>query len=94
MGGGCGIHWRAFAHLSAAGFRDLESFSFDIDQPYTHEAWRGRIRASAGVGASLDPEAVARFDADHAKLLAERFPEEPVLAPHRVFALIGRKPLD
>jgi SAM-dependent methyltransferase len=94
MGGGCGIHWRWFADLSFAGFRDLESFSFDVDQPYSHEAWRGRVRASAGVGASLDAEAVARFDADHARLLAERFPEEPVAAPHRVFALIGRKAAD
>src|SRR5918996_1531463 len=32
---------------------------FDLEVPYSHEAWRGRIRASAGVGASLSPEGVA-----------------------------------
>jgi SAM-dependent methyltransferase len=91
MGGGCGIHWRWFADLSAGGFLALESFSFDVDQPYSPEAWRGRIRASAGVAATLDAAAVQRFDAEHAALIAERFPEEPLKAPHRVFALIGRK---
>jgi SAM-dependent methyltransferase len=90
--GGCGIHWRWFADLSAGGFIALESFSFDVDQPYTHKAWLGRVRASAGVAAPLDPDAVARFDTEHAALLAERFPHEPLRAPHRVFALIGRKP--
>jgi SAM-dependent methyltransferase len=91
MAGGCGIHWRWFADLSAAGFLALESFSFDVHQPYSHEAWRGRIRASAGVAASLDGNAVSRFDAEHATLLAERFPAEPLRVPHRVFALIGRQ---
>ena len=62
MGGGCGIHWRWFADLSSGGFIALESFSFDVDQPYSHEAWRGRIRASAGVAATLDAAAVQRFD--------------------------------
>jgi hypothetical protein len=60
--------------------------------PYTHESWRGRIRASAGIAASLPADAVARFDVAHAHMLSERFPQEPLLTPHRVFALIGRKP--
>jgi len=92
MGGGCGIHWRWFADLEGAGFTGLECFSFDLDQPYSHEAWRGRIRASAGIAASLPPQAVAAFDAEHAQLLAARFPQPLLQAPHRVFALLGRKP--
>jgi ubiquinone/menaquinone biosynthesis C-methylase UbiE len=47
--------WRYYpwiGDLSAAGFARLESFSFDEETPYTHEAWRGRVRASAGIGAS------------------------------------------
>lgn len=92
LAGGSGIHWRWFADLSTAGFVALESFSFDVHQLYTHESWRGRIRASAGVAAVLAPEAVERFDGEHAALLSERFPAEPLHVPHRVFALIGRKP--
>jgi SAM-dependent methyltransferase len=93
LAGGNGIYGRWFTDLSTAGFCGLESFSFDAAQPYSHEAWRGRIRASAGVAASLDKDAVARFDAEHAALLAKRFPEQPLLVPHRVFALVGRKVL-
>jgi hypothetical protein len=75
-----------------AGFRDLETFSFDEDTPYSHQAWRGRIRASAGVGASLSPDAVEHFDDSLAELLAERFPEDPLAVLHRCFALICRAP--
>lgn len=90
---GHGIHYKEFADLTAAGFKSLQSFSYDEDVVYSHEAWRGRIRASAGVAASLAPEAVRAFDAAHAKLLATRFNKDPMSIPHRVFALIGRKPL-
>ena len=75
-----------------AGFRDTEIFAYEHAQVISHEAWRGRIRASAGVGASLSPEAVARFDAEFAELLRVRFPEEPLTVPHRVFALVAVRP--
>src|SRR5438067_1726011 len=72
-------------------FRDLQSFSYDVDVPNSHEAWRGRSRASAGVGASLSPEKVAVFDAELATLLRERYPQDPLAIPHRVFAIVGSK---
>jgi hypothetical protein len=75
-----------------AGFSRLETFSFDLDVPYSHEAWRGRIRASAGVGASLSPDGVAAFDGELQALLAEKFPQEPLAVLHRVFAAIGKAP--
>jgi hypothetical protein len=77
--------------VGSAGFAEIETFSFDIDAPYSHEAWRGRVRASAGVGGSLPADAVARFDAELAELLAGEFPEEPLLTPHRAWALVGKK---
>jgi len=92
MGGGTGFHPEELADVALAGFGDIETFSFDIAVPYTHEDWRGRIRASAGVGASLAPEAVARFDSALAALLAERFPDDPLAVPHRCFALVCRAP--
>jgi SAM-dependent methyltransferase len=90
--GGTGIHPWDFADFSHGGFVDLQSFSFDIDVPYSREGWLGRIRASAGVAASLPPEAVERFNAEHRELLARAFPDEPLLIPHRVFAVYGRAP--
>ena len=48
-----GIHTKWFADLRSAGFVGIESFSFDVEVPYTREAWRGRIRACRGIGATL-----------------------------------------
>ncbi|MFN8482503.1 MAG: methyltransferase domain-containing protein [Anaerolineae bacterium] len=91
-GGGSGLHPAWLRHLSEAGFADLETFSYDVLVPYTHADWRGRIRASAGVGASLTPVEVAAFDSELAALLAERFPSPILPVQHRVWAVIGRKP--
>jgi len=78
--------------LGAAGFIDSETFSFDVMTPYTHEGWRGRIRASAGVGGSLDPAQVADFDRELAAQLKEKFPQDPMAVQHRVIAMIARAP--
>lgn len=90
--GGNGMYPAWLLDVTGAGFRNIETFSFDLDVPYSHEAWRGRIRASAGVAASLPPDAVARFDDALRELLATHFPDEPLQVPHRVFALISRTP--
>jgi SAM-dependent methyltransferase len=90
--GANGLYPQWFADLSVAGFEALESFSYDHAVEYSHEGWRGRIRASAGVAASLPPEGVAAFDAEHAALLVRQFPQEPLRVPHRVFALTARRP--
>lgn len=92
LGGGLGVYPRWLRDLADAGFRGIESFSFDLDVPYSHEAWRGRIRASAGIGASLSAERIEAFDAEHAAMLQERFPDEPMRVPHRVFAATGMAP--
>jgi SAM-dependent methyltransferase len=89
LAGGSGIHPRWFADLAQAGFEELESFSYDETVVYSREAWRGRIRASAGVAASLPPERVALFDQENAEMLARSFPADPLRIPHRVFALTG-----
>lgn len=92
MGGGSGLYPAWLRDVAVAGFREIETFSFDVEVPYRHEAWRGRIRASAGVAASLPPEEVARFEADLQRLLAERFAADPLQVPHRVFAVVCRAP--
>ena len=92
MSGGRGMYSRWLSDVAIAGFQEIETFSFDLFVPYTHEAWRGRIRASAGVAASLSPERVARFDTDLQNLLLERFPSDPLPVHHRVFAVVCRSP--
>lgn len=92
LGGGLGMHPRWLRDLGEADFRNIETFSYDVEVPYTHEGWRGRIRASAGVGASLPVEKVVDFDRAFADLLATRYPGETLEIPHRVFAVIARAP--
>ncbi len=89
MGGGNGIHAYELADAARGGFSNIESFSFDVTVAYTHEAWRGRIRASAGVAASLPPDGVGAFDTDLGALLRRDFPDEVLAVPHRVWAVIA-----
>lgn len=91
--GGTGLYPAWLGDLWEAGFTGLETFSFDIAIPYSREAWRGRIRASAGVAASLPPDAVARFDEAHASMLAKDFPADLLAIPHRVWAVVARAPM-
>ncbi|GHJ36431.1 class I SAM-dependent methyltransferase [Streptomyces sp. TS71-3] len=91
MAGGTGIHAAWTVDVAAAGFRDLETFSFDIEVPFTHEEWRGRMRSCNGVGATLSDAGVAAYDAELARVLAERFPEDPFTVPHRIWALVARR---
>lgn len=86
--GGVGMYPHYLPVLTAASMQNIQTFSYDLDVPYTPEAWRGRIRASAGV-AALDTESVARFDADLLALLATRFAGSNLAVPHRVFAIIA-----
>jgi SAM-dependent methyltransferase len=91
MGRGTGFYPAWATDLAIAGFRDLGFAGFDHQALYTRDAWRGRIRASAGVGGALDPGAVERFDAELAAMLEARFPGEELTVPHRVFAIWGRR---
>ncbi len=60
-------------------------FYYDYPVPFTHESWRGRVRACRGVGAGLDAEAVQKFDEAHAALLKKMVPNEFTVL-HRIDA--------
>ncbi len=87
--GGCGVHSQWFRDMDLAGFQHLASFSYDEAAIYTPEAWRGRIRASAGVAASLPPDQVQEFDQALEALINTDFPQDELEIPHRVFAVCG-----
>ena len=90
FGGGNGFYLECIEHLQGAGIGNIETFSYDIHVPYSQESWRGRIRASAGVGASLTPTEVQTFDADLARLLEHSFNTEILQVHHRLLTVIGR----
>ncbi len=83
------VSWFA-RDLSGQGFLHIDTFEFDVEETFTRESWRGRVRACNGVF-SMPPEKVAEFDADLAELLAARYPE-PLHVPHRVFGIVAEKP--
>jgi SAM-dependent methyltransferase len=95
--GGFGLYPQWLRDLGEAGFENIITFSFDVDAPYTADAWRGRMRASSGVSASLSAEDVSRFDFELKQLLEEKFQasagSDAVLpVPHRIFAVIAQSP--
>lgn len=87
-----GIYPQWACDLNEAGFLNVETFSYDYTHEYTHAGWRGRIRASQGVGASLSEDEIARFDEEHKRLLEERFPDEPLVIEHRIFVATALSP--
>jgi SAM-dependent methyltransferase len=91
FGDGIGIYPDWFRHLIEGEFTGIKSYSYDESVTYSHEGWRGRIRASAGVKGSLSPEKVVQFDQKHEKVLKENFPNDPLSIPHRIFVIQGTK---
>jgi SAM-dependent methyltransferase len=91
FGGLDGMQRHAVRDMRLGGFQAIETFSVDITVPYSHEAWRGRMRASAPISGSLGPDQVRAFDAELGAMLAKDFPQEPLQATHCVFAVFGRK---
>jgi ubiquinone/menaquinone biosynthesis C-methylase UbiE len=89
MAGDDGRHAYFADDLLDAGFRNAQLFDFVVPVTFTHEAWRGRLRACNGV-LTLPRETVAAFDAELAQLLRVRFPE-PVVSDHRVFGIVAEK---
>jgi ubiquinone/menaquinone biosynthesis C-methylase UbiE len=89
-----GIYVRYLHQLTEAHRFDLvEQFCYDHDQPFTHEAWRGRMRACHAVGSGgLPPAGVEAFDRDLAAMLARDFPDEPLMVKHRIYAVVVRRP--
>lgn len=88
LGGGNGRYPQWLPDLRAAGMTVASTFSYDLDVPYTHEAWRGRIRASAGI-AALGSRMADEFDAALAGILAARFPSKKLAVPHRIFGIVA-----
>jgi len=77
---------------AAAGFTKIESSSWDIAARYSLASGRRRMHASAAL-CDLDASALAAFDVAFDAEVAPRHPE-PLSVPHRVFIVMGVKPLE
>ncbi len=87
-----GLYPQWLTDLQTAGFLEIETFSFDVSASYSHEAWVGRVRASAPIAGTLDADAVRASSEELAAILHERFPEDPLVVPHRVWAVTATRP--
>lgn len=92
MGGRYGLYPTCLRDLNEGGFRKIQTFSYDLFVPFTHEDWRGRIRTTAGVGASLTPDKVELFDRELAALLQTKYPTPVLQVHHRVWVAIAKAP--
>jgi SAM-dependent methyltransferase len=85
-----GLYPQWLTDLQTAGFLDIETFSFDVMASYSHEAWVGRVRASAPIAGTLSEEAVRTCSNELTAMLAKSFPADPLAVPHRVWAVTAR----
>ena len=74
----------ALQDLNTHYFEDPHTETMLVDIPFTRESWHGRMMASRGVMASMNAEKLAQFDAEHRKMLEEKYPEKFTVR-HKVF---------
>ena len=72
-------------------FEMVEHEEYDVNVPFTRETWHGRMRASRGVGASLSPEKLASWDAEHRALLEEIAPDKFTVLHYGAITVLKKK---
>ena len=85
-----GINGQVLRDVQVAGFREIESFSFDVEINFSRDAWAGFIRTTSAVGASMSAAQIAAFNQAHESLL--RNAPQTFTIPHRVFAVVTKRP--
>jgi hypothetical protein len=89
---GAGLYPQWLTDLQTAGFTGIETFSFDTEVSYSQEAWVGRVRASAPIAGTLDTDGVRACSQELTAMLHERFGQDPIAVPHRVWAVTAQRP--
>ncbi|MBR4949025.1 MAG: class I SAM-dependent methyltransferase [Clostridiales bacterium] len=74
----------ALQDLNTHYFEDPHTETMLVDIPFTRESWHGRMMASRGVMASMNAKQLEQFDAEHRKMLEEKYPERFTVR-HKVF---------
>jgi SAM-dependent methyltransferase len=79
------------AQFAGAGFELVGRFEVDVDVVYDTVSWCRRMAGSAGI-VNLAPDRRAAFADELASVLAERFPGDEVVTPHRLQGFVARRP--
>lgn len=56
-------------------FEPVYHEEYDINVPFTRNAWHGRMKACRGIGASLSPEEIEKWEVEHIKMLSDIAPK-------------------
>ena len=72
-------------------FESEDHEEYDLTVPFTKESWHGRMRACRGVGASLNAEELAKWDAEHRALLDAIAPESFEILHYAALAVLKKK---
>ncbi len=64
---------------------------YDVMVPFNKESWHGRMIACRGVGASLNPEELAKWDKEHRELLDRIAPEEFEVLHYAALAVLKKR---
>ena len=72
-------------------FDKIDHEEYDLMVPFTKESWHGRVRASRGIGASLNQEELARWDAEHRALLDEIAPDKFDILHYGAITVLQKK---
>ena len=56
-------------------FETVYHEEYEIEVPFTRDSWNGRMKACRGVGASLSPEEITKWEKEHIDLLEKIAPE-------------------
>ena len=57
-------------------FEAVYQEEYEVEVPFTREAWHGRMKACRGIGVSLSPEEIEKWEIEHKKLFDNIAPEE------------------
>lgn len=57
-------------------FEPVYHEEYDIDVPFTREAWHGRMKACRGIGASLSSEKIEKWEIEHRRMLDDTAPSK------------------
>ena len=64
---------------------------YDLRVPFTKDSWHGRMFACRGVGASLSPEELEKWDREHRELLNAIAPEKFDIIHYGALAVLRKK---
>ena len=64
---------------------------YDIKVPFTRESWHGRMKASRGVGASLNQQELAKWDTEHKKMLEKNAPESFEILHYAALSVLRKR---